>query len=312
MKRVRRAPTIEGMDVDEFIRRNADPIWLHQNELWEYMMDEPSDGEEAGSRDELRANDELAVGDDLLEEQFSLEGELLYDDELLDERFLLEEDGPYWTGSNMLLSQYRRRESASMSTQPEHLYTDEEYLAIERASDTKNEYLDGVIYAMGGASPRHVQIVGNVSGELRNRLRNTPCVVYSTDLRVRVSRGGLYAYPDVVVVCGEPVFIDDQLDTLTNPVLIVEVLSSSTKNYDRGEKFERYRTNPTLQEYVLIAQDMVHVEAYTRENGGVWVLRETNNPDDTVELTSVGCHLPVAEIYFKVSFVQSTPSQQGG
>jgi Uma2 family endonuclease len=192
-----------------------------------------------------------------------------------------------------------------MSTKPEHRYSEEEYLAIERASDTKNEYLDGIIYAMGGASAAHVQIVGNVAGELRSRLRDTPCLVYSTDLRVRVTRDGLYAYPDVLVVCGKPEFVDDELDTLTNPLLIVEVLSDSTKNYDRGEKFERYRSNPGFREYVLIAQDKVHVERYVRQADGTWVLHETNELEEEIELTSVGCRLPVSEIYFKVTF--STP-----
>ncbi len=188
-----------------------------------------------------------------------------------------------------------------VSTHPEHRYTEEEYLALERASDTKSEYLDGVIYAMGGASPRHVQIVGNVSGELRGRLRDKPCLVYSTDLRVRASKDGLYAYPDVVVVCGEPRFVDGELDTLTNPLLVVEILSDSTKNYDRGEKFERYRSNPSFREYLLIAQDRVHVERFVRQEDGSWVLHETNDFSDEIELSSVGCFLPVAEIYFKVT-----------
>ena len=189
-----------------------------------------------------------------------------------------------------------------MSTQPTHRYTEQEYLAIERAAVAKSEYLDGVIYAMGGASPRHVQIVGNVSGELRSRLRETPCQVYATDLRVRVSYEGLYAYPDVVVVCGEPQFVDEELDTLTNPLLIVEVLSESTKNYDRGEKFERYRANPSFREYLLVAQDKVHVERFVRQDDGTWILHETNDLDADVELTSVGCRVPVSELYLKVSF----------
>jgi Uma2 family endonuclease len=203
-------------------------------------------------------------------------------------------------------------ETLSVSTRPEHRYTDEEYLAIDRASDAKSEYLDGVIYAMGGASARHVQIVGNVARELGNQLRDKPCIVYSTDLRVRVSRQGLYAYPDVVVVCGQPVFSDDELDTVINPLLIVEVLSSSTKNYDRGEKFERYRSIPTLQEYLLVAQDKLHIERYLRQSDGAWVLRETDSADATIDLVSVGCRLPAAEIYFKVSFSRPSPSQDAG
>lgn len=188
-----------------------------------------------------------------------------------------------------------------MSIQSDNRYTEAEYLALERTSDTKSEWLDGVIYAMGGASARHVQIVGNVAGELRDRLRDEPCVVYSTDLRVQVSREGLYAYPDVVVVCGEPIFTDTELDTLTNPELIVEVLSDPTKGYDRGEKFERYRSNTSFREYLLVAQDKVHVERFVRHDDGTWVLNETNSLSDTVELASVGCRVPVSEIYLKVS-----------
>ena len=189
-----------------------------------------------------------------------------------------------------------------MSTQPEHQYTAENYLAFDRASDTKSEFLDGVIYAMGGATARHVQIVGNVARELGNQLREKPCVVYSTDLRVQVSQGGLYAYPDIVVVCGDPTFVDSKLDTLMNPLLIVEVLSDSTKNYDRGEKFERYRTISSFREYILIAQDKVHIEQYVRQNDDSWVLRETNSHNNIIELESLACRLPVAEIYLKISF----------
>ena len=199
-----------------------------------------------------------------------------------------------------------------MSTKPEHRYTPTEYLAIDRASDSRSEYLDGLIYAMGGATARHVQIVGNLVRELGIRLREKPCVVYATDLRVQVSVDGLYAYPDVVVVCGEPHFIDGELDTLTNPLLIVEVLSDSTKNYDRGEKFERYRTIATFREYVLVAQDRVHVERHERQDDGAWVLRETSAIDDVIELTSVGCELPVSEVYLKVSFAAPPVTDDAG
>ncbi|MGH9759508.1 MAG: Uma2 family endonuclease [Blastocatellia bacterium] len=199
-----------------------------------------------------------------------------------------------------------------MSTQPEHKYSTEDYLAFDRASETKSEYLDGVIYAMGGATARQVQIVGNVARELGNQLRDKPCVVYSTDLRVQVSQAGLYAYPDVVVVCGEPAFIDNQLDTLTNPLLVVEVLSDSTKNYDRGEKFERYRTIGSFREYLLITQDKIHIEQYVRQNDDSWVLRETNNVNDIIELTSVGCRIPATEVYFKISIKAPSPISDVG
>ncbi|MGH8612585.1 MAG: Uma2 family endonuclease, partial [Gammaproteobacteria bacterium] len=113
---------------------------------------------------------------------------------------------------------------------------------------------------------------------------------------------GLYTYPDVIVVCGDPQFIDTQLDTLTNPTLIVEVLSESTKNYDRGENFEQYRQIPSLGEYLLIAQYKVHVERYLRRDDGSWILTETNDPGAVIELVSINCRLSVTEIYAKVSF----------
>lgn len=188
-----------------------------------------------------------------------------------------------------------------MSTQPEPKYSAEEYLVLDRAAEGKSEFLDGVIYAMGGATARHVQIVGNVARELGNQLREKPCIVYATDLRVQVSQTGLYAYPDVVVVCGEPVFMDKQLDTLTNPLLIVEVLSDSTKNYDRGEKFERYRRIPSFREYLLIAQSKIYVEQYVRQDDGSWLLREANHLNDQIELVSLECRIQVAEIYLKIS-----------
>ena len=187
-----------------------------------------------------------------------------------------------------------------MSVQPKHYYSPEEYLELERAADYKSEYFDGEIFAMGGASPRHVLIVTNLVVELRDGLRDRPCTVYSADLRVRVSPDGLDTYPDVVVVCGKLEFHDDERDTLTNPLLIIEVLSKTTKNYDRGEKFEQYRMIPALAEYVLIAQDKRHVEHYSKQADGTWVLSETYDPHDVVILHSIDCRLDMAEVYAKV------------
>ena len=191
-----------------------------------------------------------------------------------------------------------------MSLQPKSYLTPEEYLELERSADYKSEYFNGQIFAMGGASPNHVLIVTNVVSEFRSQLKNRPCTVYSTDLRVRVSPAGLYTYPDVVVVCGDPQFSDSHRDTLTNPILIVEVLSKSTKDYDRGEKFEQYRTVDSFVEYLLIAQDKHHVERYSRQADRTWILSETNRVEDVIELNSIGCRLPVHEIYDKVDLLQ--------
>jgi len=195
-----------------------------------------------------------------------------------------------------------------MSIQRKPQFTPEEYLKLERTSEQKHEYLRGEIVAMGGASARHVLIVGNVAGEFRNQLRDRTCTVYSADLRVSVRPDGLYTYPDVIVVCGDPQFIDAELDTLTNPALIVEVLSQTTKNYDRGEKFEQYRQILSFGEYLLLAQDKVHVERYLRRNDGSWILTETNDPGAVIELASINCRLSVTEIYAKVRFDRINPS----
>lgn len=192
-----------------------------------------------------------------------------------------------------------------MASQPKDYITLEEYLELERKADYKSEYFNGEIFAMGGASPRHVLIVTNVASELRTQLKKRPCMVYSTDLRVRVRPEGLYTYPDVVVICDAPQFADDRQDTLTNPTLIVEVLSKSTKDYDRGEKFEQYRAIGSLREYVLIAQDRYHVEHLARQSDNTWLLSETNRIEDSIELISIECSLPLIEVYDKIDLLEA-------
>ncbi len=179
-------------------------------------------------------------------------------------------------------------------------YTPAEYLAMEREANAKSEYLDGEIYAMAGASRRHNLISLNVAGELRGRLRDRSCEVYAHDMRLKVRATGLYTYPDVVAVCGEPEFEDAELDTLLNPTLLVEVLSKSTENYDRGAKFEHYRTLPSLREVLLVAQDSPHVVHYVRQDDGTWLLTETRELEAVLELPALGCELPMEEIYAQV------------
>ncbi|HSB61782.1 MAG TPA: Uma2 family endonuclease, partial [Vicinamibacteria bacterium] len=154
--------------------------------------------------------------------------------------------------------------------------------------------------AMSGASPRHVLIVTNLVRELSSQLKNRPCLVFSTDLRLRVSATGLFTYPDVMVTCGRAAYVDEQQDTLTNPTLIVEVLSDSTEDYDRGRKFEHYRSLASLQEYVLVAQDRVHLEQFQRQPDGRWLLSETRRREDAVRLSSIDCDLALDEVYGKV------------
>lgn len=178
----------------------------------------------------------------------------------------------------------------------------EEYLERERHAEHRSEYFAGEIFAMAGASERHILIVTNVSGELRALLKKRPCKVYSNDMRVKVSQSGLYTYPDVSVVCGEPSFEDGKKDTLLNPALIVEVLSESTEAYDRGKKFEHYRRIPSLAEYLLIAQDRCRIEQFIKQRDGKWLFSEVNSPNAVIKLTSVDCELSAAEVYDKVEF----------
>ena len=175
------------------------------------------------------------------------------------------------------------------------------YLEAERKAETKSEYIDGEALAMAGASRRHNQINFNISGELQARLKNRPCVAYASDMRVKVEPTGFYAYPDLVATCDEPVFEDENVDTLLNPSLIVEILSASTEAYDRGEKFAHYRKLSSMAEYVLVDQDKMRVEHFLRQ-GDQWLLSEFCEPEDRMELTSIGCELVLRDIYDKVPF----------
>jgi Uma2 family endonuclease len=188
-----------------------------------------------------------------------------------------------------------------MSRQTEKSYvTPEEYLAFERAAEYKNEYFDGEIYAMTGASRKHNLISGNMVGLLWQQLRGKPCEVYPSDMRVRIPSANIYTYPDAVVICGEPQFEDGRVDTLLNPTLLVEVLSKSTASYDRSIKAGYYRTLPSLAEYLLIAQNEYHVAQHTKQADGRWVIADMRGADGRVELPSVGCALSLSDVYEKV------------
>jgi Uma2 family endonuclease len=172
-------------------------------------------------------------------------------------------------------------------------------LERERLAERKSEYFQGEIFAMSGVNVWHVSIVANVVGELGQQLKGKPYRVSASDLRLRVTPASLYTYPDVMVVCGAPQFADDQKDTVLNPVLIVEVLSESTRDYDRGRKFQHYRTLPSLLEYLTISQDEPHIEHWTRGENR-WQLGEFDDLAQSIQLTSIGCVLPLAEIYDKI------------
>jgi Uma2 family endonuclease len=186
-----------------------------------------------------------------------------------------------------------------VSTVASTFLTPQEYLDRERTAERKSEYWAGEMFAIVGASFAHVAIVTNLVVELGSKLKQKRCGVYSTDLRLATGASGLYTYPDVMVICGKPAVIDEHLDTVTNPTLLIEVLSESTKSYDRGQKFESYRAIPSLMEYVTVSQDKIHVEIHTRQPDNSWLLRELDNAGP-VKLQSIGVELQLADIYEKV------------
>ena len=195
-----------------------------------------------------------------------------------------------------------------MATDPKPFITPEEYLKIERKAETKSEYWNGHMYAMAGATRDHARIVTNLVAALHARLKGKGCNVYSSDLRVHIPATGLYAYPDVTIVCGEEQFLDDQFDTLVNPILIVEVLSETTQGYDRGTKFENYRSLRSLIEYLTVAQDRAFIEQGVRQEGGLWLLRDHSGLAGIIHLDSVpDVNLGWAERYIRHGIQMNDP-----
>lgn len=193
-----------------------------------------------------------------------------------------------------------------MASNPKIRLTPEEYLALERKAEFRSEYLAGETFAMAGAGERHSMIVTNIGSEISRQFKGRPGKNYSNAMRVRVPATDLFAYPDIVAVCGETRFDDEHNDTLLNPTLIVEVLSPSTEAYDRGEKFWHYRQLESLAEYLLVAQDRHRIEHYVRQAGSQWLLSESNSLNGTVDLRSIDCRLALAEVYDKVDFAAET------
>jgi Uma2 family endonuclease len=178
--------------------------------------------------------------------------------------------------------------------------TEDQYLAIDRAAEFRSEFLDGEMVAMSGGSMRHAQLGTNLIAELALALRDTACQAFTSDLRVRVS-ARMYTYPDVSVVCGKAVLADNREDVLLNPTVLVEVLSPSTEHYDSGLKFRHYRGIESLTDYILVDQDQVRIEQYTRGNG-TWTLRDHQRPEDELRIESIGVSLLLAHIYQRLEF----------
>jgi Uma2 family endonuclease len=189
-----------------------------------------------------------------------------------------------------------------MASNPKKLFTPEEYLAIERDADYKSEYFDGEIFAMAGASEEHNLIAGNIFASLHSQVRQQGCRAYISDMRIDMSKNGLYAYPDVVVVCGESIFSDEYKDNLINPKVIIEVLSKSTEAKDRGFKFMRYRKLESFAEYLLVSQDRPNIEHYVRQSDNRWVMTEISGIEENVTVSSIKCAIKMSDVYAMISF----------
>jgi Uma2 family endonuclease len=193
-----------------------------------------------------------------------------------------------------------------MSTAPKRLLSPQEYLALERQADVRQEYYRGEIFAMAGASWEHTLIKDNLARKAGDQLESGPCRVLTSDLRVKVSATGLYTYPDIVIVCDLPQFEDKVMDTLLNPRVVVEVLSDSTEKYDRGAKFAQYRQLPWVQEYVLVAQDRPLVERCVRQADDAWVLTAFDAMTQTYAFGTVPAQIALADIYRGVEFPENS------
>lgn len=183
-----------------------------------------------------------------------------------------------------------------MASLPDPLLTEEQYLHLEREAETKSEFHDGQMFAMAGGSLNHSLLATRISA-LLDRQVPLECRTCNSDLRIKVARAGLYTYPDCSVICGEPKYFGDQQDVVLNPLLIVEVLSPSTEGYDRGKKFEMYRTVESFREYLLVHQDRRHVEHYSKQDDGSWILREHSGVDGLVAIARLNVQIVLGELY---------------
>jgi Uma2 family endonuclease len=189
-----------------------------------------------------------------------------------------------------------------MPAQTKIAYTPEEYLAIEISSETRNEYINGEIIPMTGGTPEHNEIASILNAILRTNLKGKPYSIFIADQRLWIPEKKLYTYPDVMIV-QRPIQLQiGRKDTVTNPIFIAEVLSQSTKNYDKDEKFSAYRTIPSFQEYLLIDQYSQHIEHYSKSGFNQWIFREYNNAEDYINMTSVSCEISLLEVYDDIEF----------
>jgi Uma2 family endonuclease len=188
-----------------------------------------------------------------------------------------------------------------MSAQQTPWTTVEDYLRAERAATFRSEYLNGQVFVMAGGTPTHSFLMASLTSELFGLALDRGCRLFVSDCRLQVAPEGLYTYPDLMVVCGDVQYADGEKDMVTNPVLIVEVLSKSTEGYDRGEKFAQYRRIPSLQEYLLVSQDKPRLEKYVRLPDGTWNFSSSDGPDGSLDVASLGCQLRLDRIYRSVA-----------
>ncbi|MCF2488222.1 Uma2 family endonuclease [Dyadobacter sp. CY347] len=189
-----------------------------------------------------------------------------------------------------------------MIAQTIKMYSEQEYLELEREAEYKSEYYRGEIFAMAGAGRNHNRIVENLSIEIGGYLKGKSCQSFSRDMRLHIPENGLYTYPDFIVACGRLEFAEQDSETLVNPSIIIEVLSKSTSAYDRGDKFRLYRSIPTLLEYILIDSLSISVEVWRKNDNGAWYLAsETENIEDHIPISAINVQLRLRDIYAQTS-----------
>jgi len=191
----------------------------------------------------------------------------------------------------------------ALAVKREKRYTAKEYLALEEAADSKSEYHNGIIYTMAGGSFNHDMISGNVYAALHSFARSGSCLAFTSNMKLKIEAHNLYLYPDAMLIGGKPKFEKNRTDVVLNPIILVEVLSKSTESYDRGKKFEFYRTLATVQEYLLIDQERLYVEHYHKLHMGRWEYTIVLDFDETVKLQSIQLEIPIRLIYEQVDWL---------
>lgn len=193
--------------------------------------------------------------------------------------------------------------------QQSHYYSPEEYLQLEELAEDKNEYHDGEIFPMTGGTINHNQIAGNFYAAIKYSDKRTGYRVFMSEVKLWIPQIRRFTYPDVMITNGQPDYFENRRDTITNPLIIIEVLSQSTKDYDRGNKFEYYRTLPSFQEYLLVSQFKVHVEHFIKTSTNQWLLSEYAQLEAKLELNTIPVVITLADIYDEVNFEENSSTE---